>query len=102
MATPEGKTKDMIKKLLKPFVDQGVLFYFMPVQGKFANSGIPDFLLCFKGKFIGIEAKAEGKLHNTTLKQEDTIRKINDAQGFACVISCKEEMEEFIKLYMEN
>lgn len=100
MSTPEGKTKDIIKKYLKTFVEEGSLYYFMPVQGKFAKKGVPDFLLCYKGKFIGIEAKADGKSDTTTALQELTISQIKIAGGIALVISNKLEMEKFVEEYL--
>ena len=54
--TPEGKVKDKVKKVL---ATMGA-YYVMPVTGGFGNSGIPDILCCYKGRFIGIECKANG------------------------------------------
>ena len=64
MRTPEGKVKDRIKKLLKEYN----VYYVMPVTGGFGNSGAPDFLLCMKGKFVGVECKA-GKNRMTKLQE---------------------------------
>jgi len=57
MATPEGKVKDRIKKELK----QLGAFIYMPVPSGFGVRGVPDFLACYQGLFIGIEAKAPGR-----------------------------------------
>ena len=59
-------------------------YYSMPVTGGYGNSGTPDFLVCYKGRFIGIEAKAgKGK---TTALQDLHLQKIRDAGGVALVI----------------
>lgn len=81
MATPEVKVKDKVKAVLK---NLGA-YYVMPVTGGYGNSGAPDFLVCYKGRFIGIECKA-GKNKPTAL-QEKNLREIEDAGGSALVIN---------------
>lgn len=54
MATPEGKVKDKIKKLLK----QHHAYFTMPVMTGFATNGTPDFAVCSHGRYLAIEAKA--------------------------------------------
>lgn len=98
--TPEGKTKNIIKKYLKKYVDNGSMYYFMPAQGAFAKKGVPDFIICFKGKFLSIEAKADGKKSNTSELQDLTIEKINKAEGVAEVISNEIEMKEFEEKFL--
>ncbi len=52
--TPEAKVKAQIKKIIK---EHG-LYYYMPVPGGRGRNGVPDFLVCCFGAFMGIEAKA--------------------------------------------
>jgi pantoate kinase len=52
--TPEAKVKKQIRKIL----DTTRCYYAMPVGSGFGNSGVPDFLVCHQGTFVGIEAKA--------------------------------------------
>ena len=54
--TPEGKVKARVKKIL---VDLNA-YYTMPHGAGYGNAGVPDFLVCYKGRFIGIECKANG------------------------------------------
>ena len=57
----------------------------MPIGTGYGSSGVPDFLACKNGLFIGIEAKAgKGK---TTALQEDNLRRIKDSGGIALVIN---------------
>ena len=57
----------------------------MPVGSGFGNSGVPDFLVCHQGTFVGIEAKAgKGK---TTALQENNLKRIRDAGGVAVVVN---------------
>lgn len=53
-ATPEGKVKQAIKKLLK---DYGA-YYTMPVMTGMATNGTPDFAIGHAGRYLAIEAKA--------------------------------------------
>jgi hypothetical protein len=63
--TPEAKVKDKIKKFLKA----NAIYYAMPATGGYGVSGVPDFLCCVKGKFVGIEAKlARARLRHCKIK----------------------------------
>ena len=79
--TPEAKVKSKIKGILKAHN----VYYAMPIGTGYGNSGVPDFLCCVNGHFLGIEAKA-GK-GTTTALQEKNIRQIKDAGGTATVIN---------------
>lgn len=54
MATPESKTKNIIKRELT----KRKVFFFMPATGGYGVSGASDFVGCYRGKFFSIEAKA--------------------------------------------
>lgn len=78
--TPEGKVKKSVRQVL----DGLGAYYVMPVTGGFGRQGAPDFLVCLKGKFFGIETKAgKGKL---TALQEMNLKKIIDCGGVALVV----------------
>jgi hypothetical protein len=79
--TPEAKVKLQVKKVL------GVMgaYYAMPVTGGYGVSGVPDFLVCYNGLFVGLECKAgKGK---TTALQEKHLSDIREAGGAAHVIN---------------
>ena len=79
--TPEAKVKAKIKVILKAHN----VYYAMPIGTGYGNSGVPDFLVCAGGKFVGIEAKAgKGK---TTALQEAHLSRIRGAGGKAVVIN---------------
>ena len=81
MATPEAKVKKQVKKIL----DDIGAYYFSPLTAGYGRSGVPDIIVCYKGKFIGIECKAgKGKL---TALQEYNIEQIKRNQGLAIVIN---------------
>ena len=78
--TPEGKVKAKVKKIL----DVHEVYYFCPATGGYGRSGIPDFVCCYKGKFIAIECKAgKGK---TTALQDRELDRIQKSGGVAIVV----------------
>jgi len=80
--TPEGRVKADVKKFLK---ERGAWFC-MPMGTGFGNSGVPDFVTCYNGRFIAIETKAPGKRGNTTVMQDNQIMGIHAAGGVAVVV----------------
>ena len=81
LMTPEAKVKKQVKKILD---DLGA-YHFSPLTSGYGRSGVPDIIVCYKGKFIGIECKAgKGKL---TALQERNIKQIKANQGLAYVIN---------------
>jgi hypothetical protein len=91
MATPEAKVKKRVKEILKSLG----AYYVMPVTGGYGNSGAPDFLVCIRGKFIGIECKA-GKGRVTALQQKN-LDLIDGAGGWTFVIN-EENVEQIVNL----
>lgn len=53
-STPEGKVKIKVKKILEEIG----AYYFLPVSGGYGDAGVPDFIVCWRGEFVGIECKA--------------------------------------------
>jgi len=80
-AKPEVKVKKQIKALL----EKHGAYYFTPVTSGFGSSGVPDFIACIKGKFVGIEAKA-GKGKPTAL-QDKNLMDIMNSGGIAIVVN---------------
>ena len=89
--TPEAKVKDQIKAILTTHGAYRV----MPVSNGMGAHGIPDFLVCHCGRFIGIEAKA-GK-NRPTLLQESNMESIRRAGGVTLVIN-EDNMAELTEL----
>lgn len=82
------KNEADVKKLVKKVLDALPLsWYFMPVPTGFGVQGVPDFVVCWDGRFIGIETKF-GK--NTTSKWQDIQRAgITAACGVYLIINEK-------------
>ena len=90
--TPEAKVKKQIRAIL----DRVGAYYSMPIGSGFGNAGTPDFLVCYKGKFIAIEAKAgKGKV---TALQGHQLGKIMQPGGEAFIINDKniDQLEEVL------
>ena len=80
MTTPEKKVKDKVKKILAEFG----AYYFMPATGGYGKSGVPDLVACIKGRFIGIECKANGGV--PTALQEKNLTDIMNVGGIAVIV----------------
>jgi hypothetical protein len=80
-STPEGRIKDAIKRQLKAMG----AWYFMPVSNGMGQVGIPDIIICYRGLFVAIEAKAPGKRNAVTENQKRVMEAIRTAQGYAWV-----------------
>lgn len=93
-ATPEKRVKDKVVAQLKALG----AYYFYPVTGGFGASGVPDIIVCYKGRFFGLECKANG--NKPTKLQQLNIDKINSAGGIALVIN-EDNMNE-VKTILEN
>ena len=79
-STPEKKVKEKIKQILKA---RGAV-YCMPMGTGYGSAGVSDFIVCYKGYFIAIEAKAgKGK---TTALQDKWLKEVYDAGGYARII----------------
>lgn len=93
--TPEGAVKDAIKAWLKA---HGV-WYFMPVSNGMGSMGIPDFVCCWNGRFLGIEAKAPGKRGNVSALQQHQIACIHQAGGAAIVVDDVAQLEPLLERF---
>lgn len=79
--TPEAKVKKKVVELLKA----AGAYYFYPVTGGFGASGVPDIIVCHKGRFIAIECKA-GTNKPTKLQQKN-LNDIAASGGVALIVN---------------
>lgn len=90
----EKNFENKVKAFLK---SQGCWFIKYWGGGQFTKSGVPDLLVCCKGKFLGIELKApNGKPSELQLYNIEAIKK---AGGTALVLYPKdfEAFKELVK-----
>ena len=92
--TPEAKVKAKVKRIL---AELGA-YYAMPVTGGYGSSGVPDFLVCLRGRFYAIECKANGG--KTTALQDKHLADIRGAGGVSLIIH--EANVENLRKELEN
>lgn len=92
--TPEGKVKKSIKDLLESFnirsfkeslsrIEQGLDidgYYSMPVPGTLGESGVADFVVCYLGSYIEIEAKSEKGSQRGIQKAHEKVIRASDGK----------------------
>lgn len=96
--TPEAKVKKKIKEELNVMG----AYFLQPIGTGFGANGAPDIVACYKGFFIGIEAKAgKGK---TTALQEFNLKRIKGMGGLALVINEENvnQLQELIESWVNT
>ncbi len=102
--TPEGKVKEKIRQYLKA---RGDCYSFTPIGSAFGKAGVPDRVVCWQGKFVGIEVKAPGKLNTQTPLQKKAQKEIEAAGGVYLLVDSVEAVkawfgDDSLMDYIEN
>ena len=93
----ESEIVKQIKEYLKTLKG---CFFWKEHGGQFGTAGIPDIIMCYKGRFVAFEVKNEkGKL---TVLQAITIKQIQRAGGIAEVVRSVEEARTVIASITEE
>ncbi len=94
------KESELIKKIsdyLKSIPD---LFFWKEHGGMYGTAGIPDIIICYRGRFIGLECKV-GK-NKPTMLQSLTIRRILQAGGYAMIVRTVKEVKQLISAFEQE
>lgn len=92
--------KDITNKILRYLRGLDECFCFKEHGGSYGSCGIPDIIICYKGRFIALEVKTEkGK---TTALQDFNINKINKSGGTAVVVRSLEDAKNVISKTEES
>ena len=91
------KEKDLIKKISDYLKTVDNLFFWKEHGGQYGTAGIPDLIVCYKGRFIAFECKV-GK-NKPTVLQEVTIKQIMRAGGYSIVVRSVDEVKEVIQAF---
>lgn len=86
MATPEANAKRKIFNELKKLKADGARIRWRSAAGSMFGEADVDIVMCFYGRYVGIEVKrfdGKGKL---TKRQADSLQEILDAGGDAYVV----------------
>ena len=74
--------RDLVAAIKKYLSSLGGDVFFWKEHGEpYGTSGVPDVICCYKGRFLGLEAKLPGG--KLTQLQSRAIEKINRAGGIA-------------------
>ena len=71
------------------------VFFWKEHGGPYGTSGVPDIICCYRGRFLGLEAKLPGG--RLTVLQERAIEKINAAGGIARRVESVEDVRAIIQ-----
>lgn len=94
--TPESKVKKEIVVYLDSLPECWHVAYHTMGYGK---RGVPDRLVCYRGRFIALEIKAPGG--KATPWQERCIEEMVSAGGFAGVVHSVDEVRRLIAIVDE-
>lgn len=84
-----------IQKKIKDWLEKQGAYVVKVISA--SKAGIPDLLVCYKGKFIGIEVKTPKTKTNVSDLQYYNIELIDKANGYAIVAWDLEGVKSFIR-----
>lgn len=90
----ETQLVQKIKDYLKTVKD---CFYWKEHGGQYGTAGIPDIIVCYRGRFIAFECKIGS--NKPTVLQAITIRRIIKAGGYALVVRSVDEVRQVISAF---
>ena len=70
------------------------VFFWKESGGPYGTSGVPDIICCYKGRFLGLEAKLPGG--KLTALQERALERINRAGGIARRVESVDDVRDVI------
>jgi Holliday junction resolvase len=73
-------------------------FAFKVFGGHYQRAGLPDVILCYRGRFVGLEVKLPGRESTLTDIQAHTLEEVRKAKGVARLITSVKEAEELLDL----
>lgn len=88
---PEGKAKKRIKSYLQ---GQGAVVWAIHGGDPFQESGIPDLIGCWRGRFLGLEVKQPGE--EPTPLQLRSLSLITRAGGIAGVVTSVGDVQDLL------
>ena len=72
----------------------GDVFFWKEHGGPYGTSGIPDIICCYRGRFLGLEAKLPGG--RLTELQKRAMKRINAAGGIARRVESVDDVKAVI------
>lgn len=88
--------RDIVAAIKKHLASLGSDVYFWKEHGgPYGTSGVPDIICCYKGRFLGLEAKLPGG--KLTELQKRALDKINHAGGIARRVESVDDVKDIIR-----
>ena len=76
----------LVSRIRRALGERGA--YIVNVHGsRYSGKGTPDLLVCYKGRFIGMEVKTPDEKNSATRAQKQHLRLIQEAGGKARVVT---------------
>lgn len=94
------KESDLVKKIKEYLSTVEDCFYWKEHGGAYGTAGMPDIIVCYKGRFIAFECKVG--TNKPTVLQAITIKKILKAGGYALVVRTVGEVREIIGAFAKE
>lgn len=90
----EAQVKQEVKRIL----DEAGAYWYMVVPTGYGRRGVPDFLVCHRGKFLAVETKREN-ISEPSPHQAREMRSIEAAKGSTLLINAENlhELEEWLR-----
>lgn len=87
--------RDVVAAIKKYLASLGSdVFFWKEHGGPYGTSGVPDIICCYKGRFLGLEAKLPGG--KLTALQERALERINRAGGIARRVESVDDVRDVI------
>lgn len=91
------KESTIVTKIKKYLKSVKGLFFWKEHGGIYGTAGIPDIIVCYKGRFIAFEVKQPKK--TPTLLQTQTIKEILLCGGYALRVESVDEVKNVIEAF---
>jgi Holliday junction resolvase len=92
--TTKTQLEAPIRTKIKKFLERTGAWVYHPHGAGASMAGAPDLLVCYKGRFLGLEVKRPGK--NATELQAHTLEEITEAGGVSSVVYSVEDVKDIL------
>lgn len=88
-------TEADVKKEIVAYLKSVGAWYDNPVRTGYGRRGVPDIVVCYRGRFLAIEVKRDATKKPTAWQQREFVA-IHEAGGFAATVWCVEQVKSLI------
>lgn len=87
-------TEQTIQAKIKKYLESQGAYVVKVVRAN--RAGVPDILVCLRGKFVALEVKTPKTKGNVSELQDFNLRKISEAGGFSYVVTSVEDVKKIL------